>query len=226
MARRRTAPMSEALRETGAGVIGAARVIETRRRGFRDVTWQPPALARDERWTAIDQRGATVLLTGLPASGKSTIALLSLISPMAAHRAHLRGVHEHADTPVRRGVRRHPRRGMRAGGSEGSVRARTRGADHRFHGRRCSVRATRASRAQGRHRDHRRQASSCSNHRDTPTRSRVQAKEATMRSLRQSGLRRASRHRVGRGAERQGGPGRANRDRAGDSAQLPRAHPV
>lgn len=91
--------MSEALRETGAGVIGAARVIETRRRGFRDVTWQPPALARDERWTAIDQRGATVLLTGLPASGKSTIALLSLISPMAAHRAHLRGVHEHADLP-------------------------------------------------------------------------------------------------------------------------------
>jgi bifunctional enzyme CysN/CysC len=149
--------MSEALRETGAGVIPAARVIETRRRGLRDVTWQPPALARDERWTAIDQRGATVLLTGLPASGKSTIAralerrlvdagqsayvldgdnirhglsddlgfspgdraehirrvghvallmadsgtiaLLSLISPMAAHRAHLRGVHKHADLP-------------------------------------------------------------------------------------------------------------------------------
>jgi bifunctional enzyme CysN/CysC len=149
--------MSDALRETGAGVIPAARVIETRRRGRRDVTWQPPALARDERWAAIDQRGATVLLTGLPASGKSTIAralerrlvdagqsayvldgdtirhglsedlgfspgdraehirrvghvallmadsgtiaLLSMISPMAAHRAHLRGVHEHAELP-------------------------------------------------------------------------------------------------------------------------------
>jgi bifunctional enzyme CysN/CysC len=66
--------MSEALRETGAGVIPAARVIEPPRRGHRDVTWHPPALARDERWTAIDQRGESVLLTGLPASGKSTIA--------------------------------------------------------------------------------------------------------------------------------------------------------
>jgi bifunctional enzyme CysN/CysC len=149
--------MSERLRDTGAGVIPAARVIESRRWGRRDVIWQPPALARDERWNAIDQRGATVLLTGLPASGKSTIAralerrlvdtgqsayvldgdnirhglsgdlgfspgdraehirrvghvallmadsgtvaVLSLISPMEAHRAHLRGVHERAHLP-------------------------------------------------------------------------------------------------------------------------------
>ena len=151
------APMSEMLRDTGAGVIAASRVIESRRGGCRDLTWQPAALARDERWTAIDQSGATVLLTGLPASGKSTIAralerrlvdagqsayvldgdnirhglsddlgfspgdraehirrvghvallmadsgtiaLLSLISPLAQHRAHLRTVHDHADLP-------------------------------------------------------------------------------------------------------------------------------
>jgi bifunctional enzyme CysN/CysC len=41
----------------------------------KDVTWHPSALARDERWSALGQRGATVWLTGLPASGKSTIAV-------------------------------------------------------------------------------------------------------------------------------------------------------
>ena len=41
----------------------------------RDVTWHPSALDRDDRWLAIDQRGGTVLLTGLSASGKSTIAV-------------------------------------------------------------------------------------------------------------------------------------------------------
>jgi bifunctional enzyme CysN/CysC len=59
----------------GAGVIQAARVVEAGRQNRRDVTWHPSALDRDERWLAIDQRGATVLLTGLPASGKSTIAV-------------------------------------------------------------------------------------------------------------------------------------------------------
>jgi bifunctional enzyme CysN/CysC len=59
----------------GAGVIQAARVVEASRQNRRDVTWHASALDRDERWLAIDQRGATVLLTGLPASGKSTIAV-------------------------------------------------------------------------------------------------------------------------------------------------------
>jgi bifunctional enzyme CysN/CysC len=39
-----------------------------------NVTWHEPALSRAVRWDAIGQRGATVWLTGLPASGKSTIA--------------------------------------------------------------------------------------------------------------------------------------------------------
>ena len=59
----------------GAGVIRTPRPIEAARADRRDITWHPSALDRDERWLAIDQRGATVLLTGLPASGKSTIAV-------------------------------------------------------------------------------------------------------------------------------------------------------
>ena len=36
--------------------------------------WHEPALPRRERWSVLGLRGATVWLTGLPASGKSTIA--------------------------------------------------------------------------------------------------------------------------------------------------------
>jgi adenylyl-sulfate kinase len=39
-----------------------------------DVTWHAGALTRRARWRALGQRGATVWLTGLPGSGKSTIA--------------------------------------------------------------------------------------------------------------------------------------------------------
>ncbi|MBV9820471.1 MAG: adenylyl-sulfate kinase [Solirubrobacterales bacterium] len=53
----------------------APRAVDLGRASRRDVTWHPSALDRDERWLAIDQRGGTVLLTGLPASGKSTIAV-------------------------------------------------------------------------------------------------------------------------------------------------------
>ena len=68
--------IDEATNETvGAGVIREARVVEIGRAVRRDVTWHPSALDRDERWLAIDQRGGTVLLTGLSASGKSTIAV-------------------------------------------------------------------------------------------------------------------------------------------------------
>jgi bifunctional enzyme CysN/CysC len=38
------------------------------------VIWHEPALPRRERWSVLGLRGATVWLTGLPASGKSTIA--------------------------------------------------------------------------------------------------------------------------------------------------------
>jgi adenylyl-sulfate kinase len=39
-----------------------------------DVTWHAGALTRKARWRALGQCGATVWLTGLPGSGKSTIA--------------------------------------------------------------------------------------------------------------------------------------------------------
>jgi bifunctional enzyme CysN/CysC len=38
-----------------------------------DVIWHEPALPRRQRWTVLGLRGATVWLTGLPSSGKSTI---------------------------------------------------------------------------------------------------------------------------------------------------------
>jgi bifunctional enzyme CysN/CysC len=38
------------------------------------VFWHPPAMPRRRRWGALGLRGATVWLTGLPASGKSTVA--------------------------------------------------------------------------------------------------------------------------------------------------------
>ncbi|HEY1690267.1 MAG TPA: adenylyl-sulfate kinase [Solirubrobacteraceae bacterium] len=39
-----------------------------------NVTWHEGSLDRARRWQALGQQGATVWLTGLPASGKSTIA--------------------------------------------------------------------------------------------------------------------------------------------------------
>jgi bifunctional enzyme CysN/CysC len=172
----------------GAGVIRTARAVEPGRENRRDITWHPSALDRDERWLAIDQRGATVLLTGLPASGKSTIAVelerrlvdtgqsaylldgdnirhglsedlgfspgdrsehirrvgqvarlmadsgtiavVSLISPLEADRAHLRKAHEQAnlpfvevfvDTPVHECERRDPK-GLYARARAGEIR--------------------------------------------------------------------------------------------------------
>lgn len=40
-----------------------------------DVVWHAGALTRERRWEALGARGATVWFTGLPASGKSTIAV-------------------------------------------------------------------------------------------------------------------------------------------------------
>jgi adenylyl-sulfate kinase len=39
-----------------------------------NVTWQDSRLSRERRWRALEASGATVWLTGLPGSGKSTIA--------------------------------------------------------------------------------------------------------------------------------------------------------
>jgi adenylyl-sulfate kinase len=39
-----------------------------------NVTWQAPTVDRAHRWQALHQQGATVWFTGLPGSGKSTVA--------------------------------------------------------------------------------------------------------------------------------------------------------
>jgi adenylyl-sulfate kinase len=38
------------------------------------VVWQKPGTTREERWAATGMHGATIWMTGLPASGKSTLA--------------------------------------------------------------------------------------------------------------------------------------------------------
>jgi bifunctional enzyme CysN/CysC len=58
-----------------AGVVEQARVVEAAKQERRDVTWHSSALDRRHRWATLGQQGATVWLTGLPASGKSTIAV-------------------------------------------------------------------------------------------------------------------------------------------------------
>ena len=57
----------------GAGIIIEAHVDEGEAER-REVTWHSSKLTRQARWDLLGQRGATVWLTGLPASGKSTIA--------------------------------------------------------------------------------------------------------------------------------------------------------
>jgi bifunctional enzyme CysN/CysC len=59
----------------GAGIIREAREVKPAIEGRRDVTWHPSALDRETRERRLKQTGATVWLTGLPASGKSTIAV-------------------------------------------------------------------------------------------------------------------------------------------------------
>jgi bifunctional enzyme CysN/CysC len=38
-----------------------------------NVTWQDGTLSRERRWRALDARGVTIWITGLPSSGKSTL---------------------------------------------------------------------------------------------------------------------------------------------------------
>jgi bifunctional enzyme CysN/CysC len=66
--------------ETTNDTVGAGAVIEPREvtpgtHARTDIRWHPSSLDRDYRWTATGQRGATVWFTGLPGSGKSTIAV-------------------------------------------------------------------------------------------------------------------------------------------------------
>jgi bifunctional enzyme CysN/CysC len=68
----------------GAGIIRHAREVQAPLEKRRDITWHPSALDREDRWAALHQAGATVWLTGLPASGKSTIAV-ALERQLLAH---------------------------------------------------------------------------------------------------------------------------------------------
>lgn len=52
-----------------------------------DVVWHPGKLDRSERYARLGQRGATVWLTGLPASGKSTIS--TALEQALVHRGKL-----------------------------------------------------------------------------------------------------------------------------------------
>ena len=57
-----------------AGMVRAARAGDEEPDRSPDVTWHDGGLDRGRRWDALGQQGATIWLTGLPASGKSTIA--------------------------------------------------------------------------------------------------------------------------------------------------------
>jgi bifunctional enzyme CysN/CysC len=59
----------------GAGTIIEAREVKPGTHARSDIRWHPSALDRDHRWQATGQAGATIWFTGLPASGKSTIAV-------------------------------------------------------------------------------------------------------------------------------------------------------
>jgi bifunctional enzyme CysN/CysC len=59
----------------GAGAITEAREIRSGASTRNDIRWHPSSLDRRYRWGKTGQRGATVWFTGLPASGKSTVAV-------------------------------------------------------------------------------------------------------------------------------------------------------
>jgi bifunctional enzyme CysN/CysC len=59
----------------GAGTITEPREVKPGAQTRNDIRWHPSALDRSHRWAATGQRGATIWFTGLPASGKSTIAV-------------------------------------------------------------------------------------------------------------------------------------------------------
>ncbi len=59
----------------GAGTISEAREVKPGAVTRNDIRWHPSSLDRDYRWGKTGQRGATIWFTGLPASGKSTVAV-------------------------------------------------------------------------------------------------------------------------------------------------------
>ncbi len=59
----------------GAGTIAEAREVKPGAATRNDIRWHPSSLDRDYRWGKTGQRGATIWFTGLPASGKSTVAV-------------------------------------------------------------------------------------------------------------------------------------------------------
>jgi bifunctional enzyme CysN/CysC len=59
----------------GAGTIIEAREVKPGTHARTDIRWHPSALDRSHRWQATGQPGATIWFTGLPASGKSTLAV-------------------------------------------------------------------------------------------------------------------------------------------------------
>ena len=59
----------------GAGTIVEAREVKPGTHQRTDIRWHPSALDRKHRWSATGQPGATIWFTGLPASGKSTVAV-------------------------------------------------------------------------------------------------------------------------------------------------------
>lgn len=59
----------------GAGTITEAREVRPGAQTRNDIRWHPSSLDRRHRWSSTGQRGATIWFTGLPASGKSTLAV-------------------------------------------------------------------------------------------------------------------------------------------------------
>jgi bifunctional enzyme CysN/CysC len=59
----------------GAGTITEPREVKPGTQTRNDIRWHPSVLDRNHRWAATGQRGAVIWFTGLPASGKSTIAV-------------------------------------------------------------------------------------------------------------------------------------------------------
>ena len=59
----------------GAGTIVEPREVKPGAQTRNDIRWHPSSLDRGHRWSATGQRGATIWFTGLPASGKSTVAV-------------------------------------------------------------------------------------------------------------------------------------------------------
>ncbi|MGK2882576.1 MAG: adenylyl-sulfate kinase [Mycobacterium sp.] len=59
----------------GAGTITEPREVKPGEQTRNDIRWHPSALDRNHRWRSTGQRGATIWFTGLPASGKSTVAV-------------------------------------------------------------------------------------------------------------------------------------------------------